>query len=179
LIQVQQDRFIHNWRKIKGDDNYPRYETIRPIFEREWTRFTTFLAVEKIGTPEPTRCEVSYINHLVQEKEWTNLGDLSRVFPFWAGRTNNGTPLQPATFSANFGVPMADGKGQLAVQVQPAVRRPDKKRVLQFTLSAKGRPASGTLGDILAWFDLGREMVVRSFCDLTTPEMHKLWGRKE
>ena len=43
LLQVQNDRFIHNWRKVGPADEYPHYETIRPIFLTEWTRFYGFL----------------------------------------------------------------------------------------------------------------------------------------
>src|SRR5437867_5043712 len=35
LIQVQTDRFIHNWRKMQGLEPYPRYEPIRDRFRSE------------------------------------------------------------------------------------------------------------------------------------------------
>ena len=43
LIQVQQDRFIHNWRKVDGEGTYPRYETLREKFAAEIREFMTFL----------------------------------------------------------------------------------------------------------------------------------------
>jgi hypothetical protein len=40
LIQVQRDHFIINWRKVRGDEIYPRYQSeMRPRFEREWNEF--------------------------------------------------------------------------------------------------------------------------------------------
>src|SRR5208337_4671804 len=43
LLQVQNDRFIHNWRKVGTAEAYPHYENIRPIFSQEWSRFHEFL----------------------------------------------------------------------------------------------------------------------------------------
>ncbi len=35
LVQVQQDRFVHNWRKVGTGDVYPRYERVREVFRNE------------------------------------------------------------------------------------------------------------------------------------------------
>ena len=43
LIQVQQDRFILNWRKLDTEEKYPRYSEIRENFEEEWARFEEFV----------------------------------------------------------------------------------------------------------------------------------------
>src|SRR5438132_13880540 len=40
LIQIQRDRFVINWRKVHGDEVYPRYDReMRPRFELEWGHF--------------------------------------------------------------------------------------------------------------------------------------------
>ena len=43
LIQLQADRFIHNWRKVTGKEEYPRYEAIRDEFIDRWDEFCMFL----------------------------------------------------------------------------------------------------------------------------------------
>ena len=68
LIQVQNDRFIHNWRKVGSTETYPHYETIRPIFEREWSRFIEFLAGQGVPPPQIRECEISYVNHVEKGK---------------------------------------------------------------------------------------------------------------
>ncbi len=35
LVQVQQDRFAHNWRKIGEGNEYPRYNHLRETFKNE------------------------------------------------------------------------------------------------------------------------------------------------
>ena len=49
LIQIQKDRFIHNWRKVGEGDKYPRYEPIRDTFRFELEAFRTVLAREQFG----------------------------------------------------------------------------------------------------------------------------------
>src|SRR2546422_7857982 len=46
LIQLQWDRFLHNWRK--AGDPYPRYPETKRIFAAEWDRFQTFLRSNNI-----------------------------------------------------------------------------------------------------------------------------------
>jgi len=61
LIQVQQDRFAHNWRKVGEEDSYPRYEYIRETFKTVLETFHQFLARERFGELIPNQCEVTYV----------------------------------------------------------------------------------------------------------------------
>ena len=38
LLQVQRDRFIHNWRKIGDGDQYPRFERMLETFEAGYAK---------------------------------------------------------------------------------------------------------------------------------------------
>lgn len=177
LIQVQHDRFIHNWRKFaEGEVEYPRYEAaIRPRFSREWQRFLAFLGEFGIESPQVARCEVSYINQLERGREWQEHQDIAEAI-----RTLNRDSSflsAPVTTRAQWTYKMPEGKGRLQVSLLPAIRHRDAKEIYQLSLIAKGPPASSESEDILGWFDLGREWIVRGFADLTTSKMHKLWKR--
>ncbi len=178
LLQVQKDRFIHNWRKVSGDEVYPRYEdAIRPAFEKEWPRFTEFLNDHGMGYPQVRRCEVTYVNHFEKGKEWESLHDLPDVlgvFSHLQAESELPSP-QNVGFSANY--PLPNEGGSLNVSLKQVLRHSDAKELLQFTLTAKGPPESSKTEDLLSWFDLGREWVVTSFADLTTPRMHSIWER--
>jgi uncharacterized protein (TIGR04255 family) len=177
LIQVQADQFIHNWRKATGADVYPRYETIRPRFEREWDRFCAFLAAHSLGSPEAQQCEVTYINHIERGQGWRNFADLADITPMWSSPSRGFLPApEVAVLSLQFVIP--ENQGRLHVTLQPAIRQADAREVLQLALTARGRPASSATQDILRWFDIGREWVVRGFTDFTSNKMHELWGRK-
>src|SRR5207249_7496357 len=76
FLQVQNDRFIHNWQKVAGDETYPRYESVRSEFVEEWVRFRQFLSEENLGTPEVDQCEVTYVNHIEYGMGWKAFAEL-------------------------------------------------------------------------------------------------------
>lgn len=177
LIQVQNDRFLHNWIKTGPGEKYPHYENIRPEFENEWVRFCEFLTAQHIPWPSMLQCEVTYVNHLERGKGWSNFADLQDVVSVWSGRTSGSFLPHADAVIFNIRFPMANSRGVLTVAMEPAIRRTDQKEVIQLRLTAQGRPESEKVDDILRWLDLGREWIVRGFTDFTTPKMHALWRR--
>jgi uncharacterized protein (TIGR04255 family) len=177
LIQVQRDRFIHNWRKI-GNASYPSYDKIKPRFETNWKTFCGFLVEEEIEVPSVLQCEVTYINHFEIGREWNSMADLIDVLPAWSGRLSDGFLPIPeiVQVGANFVIP--GNQGRLRVNLQPAVRLADRKQILQLTLTARGAPNGTDTSAILEWFDLGHEWVVRGFADFTSHKMHQIWRRR-
>lgn len=177
LIQVQHDRFIHNWRKTPGCGDYPHYEqVVRPAFKTEWERFCAFLEREHIGLPEVQQCEVQYINH-VDLDGWTSFADLVDALAEWPGTTDNGFLTSPESLAVNTSYLLPDNAGRLRIIIQPGVRNSDGSRIVQLSLVARGRPASSDTSEILKWFDLGREWIVRGFTDFTSTKMHQIWER--
>lgn len=177
LIQVQNDRFIHNWQKVSGDEVYPRYESVRSKFEQEWQRFCAFLKEENLAIPEVNQCEVTYVNHIEYEKGWKSFGELNKVITCWSG-SHSGTFLPaPEKVNLNVSYVLPNNRGRLHISLQPVIRARDAKEVLQLNLTARGAPASSETAEIFRWLDIGRQWVVEGFTDFTTKEMHKLWGR--
>jgi uncharacterized protein (TIGR04255 family) len=177
LIQIQKDRFIHNWRRVVGDEPYPRYPSLRGTMEDEWGRFCKFLDEEQIGQPQVNQCEVTYINHLEYDKGWKGYGNLNTVLRCWSGAGSNFLPeTESVTVHARYR--LRDKSGRLHISAEPVIRVRDGKEVLQLTLVARGAPKSSSHADVFAWLDMGREWVVRGFADFTTDQLQKMWGRK-
>lgn len=176
LIQVQQDRFIRNWRKVTGSEGYPSYEYLKPKFRADWLRFIDFLEREEIERPEVNQCDVTYINHIPVNAE--NLGEAHTVVRALSSSSGPFLP-DPEMAHINVRYVMGDKSGRLHVNLQPAVRLDDRRAILQLTLTARGTPNSSRLDDILAWFDLGHEWVVRGFTDFTKADMHASWERTQ
>lgn len=177
LIQLQRDRFLQNWRKVTGDEAYPRYRTLRPRFTEEWQNFCQFLQEQGLGAPDVNQCEVTYINHLETGRGWQSFGEVSKVVRAWSGSVVGDFLPEPEMVHLDVRYLMADKRGRLHVTLQPALRRTDMKLVLQLSLIARGRPHSSRLEDILDWFDTGHEWIVRGFADFTPATMHDIWGR--
>lgn len=177
LIQVQRDRFIRNWRKVGDGDIYPRYERLKPQFEHDWAVFCAFLREFELGSPEVNQCEVTYINHFEIGRELDAYGEAHKVIRLLSSEARSEFLPGPEIVRINTTYMMADKKGRLHVELQPVIRRHDAREMLQLTLTARGRPASSRPKDVLEWFDMGHEWIVRGFTDLTTEAMHRLWRR--
>jgi uncharacterized protein (TIGR04255 family) len=179
LLQVQKDRFIYNWRKVKGDEIYPRYESIKDKFKEEWLRFCAFLREENLGAPEVNQCEVTYVNHIDYNSGWEGYGELSKVIACWKGSYSGTFLPPPEKVNLNVSHLLPGKEGRLHISLEPVLRSRDAVEVLQLNLTARGAPSSSSVEDIFRWLDLGRSWVVRGFTDFTTENMHKkLWGRE-
>jgi uncharacterized protein (TIGR04255 family) len=73
---------------------------------------------------------------------------------------------------------LPDKKGHLLVNLKSAVRTEDKVNLFVLDLTARGNIESTEKSDILQWFDLAHEWIVRGFTDLTTPALHEIWGKE-
>jgi uncharacterized protein (TIGR04255 family) len=177
LIQVQRDRFIKNWRKTGEGDQYPHYERVREGFDHDFSGFAQFVTRNQLGTIRVSQCEVTYINHIVAGEGWETHADISKVFSIWRQPVSNYPGhAQDLTFRARFPIFDKGGgfSGRLYVTLQPVSRLSDGAPMFLLDLTARGQVGEGT-----DFFDLGREWIVRSFTALTTPTMHKIWGRRK
>ena len=183
LIQVQQDRFIRNWRKVQETDEYPRYELLRERFERDFTEFDRFIREEKLPEIVPNQCEVTYINHIDTGDDWRDVGRIDEVFTVWKETAFKEMDLVTETVRFQgrfrFGADQTstNAAGRLSVEVQPAFRTSDGKPILVMNLTARGAPKGPGLAEVLQFFDAGRAEIVRSFAGFTTKMMHDKWGR--
>ncbi len=176
LLQIQPDRFVHNWRKTGAQDHYPRYETIRDQFKREVRALVGFLNEQRLDGLSINQCEVTYVNHVdLDEPEFSRVEKL--VANWQPLRKSSFLPV-PEDLSLSWRFRMPDEAGRLHVFVQPAWDS-SGKRLWAFRLMARGRPTGEGLEGAFGFLDVGREWVVRGFADLTTGLMHRLWERTD
>ncbi len=178
LVQIQKDRFHYNWKKATGLEVYPQYDTCKPRFAREWERFSQFLTDEKLGQAEITQCEVTYVNHLDMGQGWSSYSELDKVFTGLSSLSDRKLLREPEHLSLNYVYVIPGKKGRLYIDVRPGIRREDGTQIIQLHITARGKPASNQLDDLLQWLDLGHEWIVNGFTDITTQYMHTIWGRK-
>jgi len=178
LVQIQNDRFIYNWRKEATAETYPHYEqSIKPAFIKEFRRFAAFVSSATKSTIEVRQCEVTYVNHFERGREWKSPADVSEIFNCWSIKRDEAFLPAPEDITFQIRYRLPEDSGRLYVALQPALRKRDGEEVLQMALTARGKPKGEDLDSALAWLDLGREWVVRGFADLTTKKMHDLWKR--
>ncbi|MEW6074323.1 MAG: TIGR04255 family protein [Planctomycetota bacterium] len=182
LLQLQQDRFLHNWRKVKSQPEYPRYAHLRQSFEEEVEALRRFAAHNGIGVVKPNQCEITYINHIVAGAHWREHWQAARVFRPLADADAGPFSARPEHVRWETAFVMREDDGEprrrLHVSVVSGFIQEGGAPMFAMTLTARGAPICDELTDIMGFLDLGHRWIVRSFADLTTEAMHAAWGRK-
>jgi uncharacterized protein (TIGR04255 family) len=180
IIQIQRDRFLQNWRKVRPTDEYPRYTKVKEDFQNHINKLSAFLTENKLGTIELEQQEITYINHIYRGLGWNSLGDMGKVFPDFCWRSGGRFLSDPEMFQWRTSFLLPDKSGRMHVTVQNALRRDDGLPVLLFELTVRGIGKNKAVGDMWGWFDIAREWIVRGFADLTGNEMHSsVWHRTQ
>lgn len=178
MMQIQNDRFIKNWRKGAANAEYPHYTpVIKPAFERDFKEFQTFVGDEKLGAIKITQCEVTYVSHIVPGENWAKRDEIEKIFTFWKQPLAHPYPGRAEDFACHARFPILGPNneriGRLHVDVHPAVSISDNKPMYAMNLTARGMYGSG-----IEFFDIGRRWIVKSFEHLTTEYMHAIWRKK-
>lgn len=181
LIQFQNDRLLHNWRKVGDQTNeYPRFETIIEKFEAELIALEGYMRA--IGKRPNQRLkinqgEITYINHIPCEgapgtacasSNWLSLFSIDAC--------------QFEDFNCTFRrrVLGEDGAPYARLSVQAAVGFvPQRGRVITLNLTFRGAPRGDTVEAAVAFLTVGRQMIVELFTQITTKEAHTAWGRSQ
>lgn len=180
LLQLQSDRLTHNWRKIRDGDVYPRYEYIRQKFESEYQKISHWLEAEELGRLVPTQAEVTYVNQIASGNSWMAHREADKVFSFLRPEGNDeGAALEGVDFQrryvlSNNGSPY----GRLHVSGCPILKLPEHLAGYKLDIVARGPPRDASLDGVLAFFDFGRDAIVKKFDQLTTSNLHDEWEKK-
>ena len=176
LVQIRSGALVRNWRAMPQNHIYPRYATIRPSFEVDYQIFEKFLDDFGLSPLEAWKCEVTYINHFLNGREWDDLSSLCRILPMLSPDRLSGlfNDLSHARFA--FGFQLPEDTGSLQVELLP-VLSPEGRQIMQLSLTAVGRPHGSDLASIVEWFDKGHYAVVKGFSQFTSVEIQEeYWG---
>lgn len=179
IIQVQRDRFLHNWKKVRPSDEYPRYRSVIKMFRERLASFASFLDEVGLGKIEPQQFEMTYVNHIPRGDALQSLNEVAKVFPDFGWRDNESRFLShPEAYHWRTSFALPDNTGRLHTTIRSAVRREDGEPILLFELTARGIGQDASEDSMWTWFDVAHEWIVRGFTDLTGNVMHKdVWKR--
>lgn len=174
LIQFQNDRLLHNWRKVGDRENkYPRFETMIDKFKDELERLQGYMNGLTPQTLVVNQCEVSYINQIIVDTE----EDLKASN--WLRFVTFGDKY-PDDFKVGFREIIRDEaekpQGRLICEAVNALNQSGQK-IIAFTLTVRGAPKEPKIGSALDFISKGRELIVSRFTELTTDYAHTKWGR--
>lgn len=181
LLQLQRDRFIHNWRRKEPSEEipYPRYEKIRDEFELRYKQFLKFLSNQNIPEPAVNQIEVTYVNLICcEDSDFSK--SMHEVFEFWNPDPQSSPLGEPESqkFVTTYLIKDDDKLiGRLSITSHTLIRN-DNKKFLRVDIIARGKPKDVSLNGILGFMNLGRSKIVSGFDSLTTEKMHKIWGKE-
>lgn len=179
IVQVQKDRFLHNWKKVRESDDYPRFTTVIGLFRDRLATFEGFLRSVDLGDLRPTQYELTYVNHIPQGQGWETMADFGALVPGLAtSRSKTGflPDMESCNLRAAYLLPERHGRLHATIRTATAVE--DKKPVVVLELTARGFPGTADRDGMWRWFDLAHEWIVRGFSDLTSPEVQKAQWRR-
>ena len=180
LLQLQGDRFIANWRRLRDEDEYPRYPHVRRYFDEAFASFRSFVKKEGLGEIVLVQYEVVYLNQILAGEGWERLGQIKDVLSFWGDQYVEPPLMEPeaASVALQYSIPNGpDPTGRLYVDVRPSLRHSDQRPLFAVNLTARMLAQSDDDMTQLPGLDIGREHIVRAFAALTSSEMHEIWGR--
>jgi uncharacterized protein (TIGR04255 family) len=180
LVQIQRDWLACNWKRGEPEDQYPRYPSNRDFFIDTWRKLEEFVKEKGLPVPVASQCELSYINQIVPEGIWDNLGQVDRIVRS-VTRAGEYLPEPEDIQTANRYRIKRDGKdiGRLYVAGTPVVNQGDPTEKFQLQLVARGAPLGEGEAGMLDFFDLAHEWIVNGFAAVTTEAaQNELWERK-
>jgi uncharacterized protein (TIGR04255 family) len=179
ILQLQRDRLLHNWKKNKPTDAYPRYPVVIGQFKKYAVLFEKFLKQHNLGAIDPLQYEMTYVNHIPNGEGWTDLRELGAVFRDYQSQGQKDRflpPIEHVNLRSTFVLP--ERKARLHISIRDGKRQEDAQSVLLFELTARGFPGDQSPDAMWQWFDTAREWIVKGFTDLTAADIQrKVWRR--
>jgi len=161
---------------------YPRYELLRTKFASEVDKLSALLQKEGVGQIRPNQCEVTYINTITSTGRQNPHHNFARITPLWTGNLSEPYLPNPETTMIQTKYVLRKGEvpyGRVYVTFTPAYLATDYSPVVQLEVTTRGRPDQESIEAAFALLDEERDVVVRTFTAVTTPSMHKEWGRTD
>ncbi len=178
LIQVQQDRFIFNWKRASDSDSYPSYDVVIERFETQLAGFCAFCREVGVGELSFRQFELIYVNHIMDSNGLAATG-LTELFV--DHKRASGKRFLPSPEGINWTsvYELPGNAGRLQILAQSAFRLPSKEKLVRLDIAARGLSADKTDEGRRAWFDLAHDWITHGFADVTNPDLHseKYWQR--
>lgn len=168
LIQLQDDRFLFNWKRVSAE-SYPSYQQVIAGFRTQWARYKGFLADQNLGEPNITQLEMTYFNF------WP-AGDASFLRDHLRAPGDRFLPKSDAVNLKSL-YTLPEGAGRLHIAAATARNVASGEKGIRMEITARGLPRDSSPNGCDAWFDLAHHWITHGFADATTPDAHKTWVR--
>ncbi|MFW6155114.1 MAG: TIGR04255 family protein [Planctomycetota bacterium] len=180
MVQVQNCRLDYNWI-ARPEQAYPRYRTVRPEFDESLEAFRQFVSKYSLGALTPNQWEVAYVNHILKGTVWNDPQDWPEVLRSLPGLAAGPQRTKLESFGGHWHYEIEPQVGRLHVEIQHSVvEEPAKEEALVMKLTARGPidAKEDPNGAIDRGLNLGHDVIVSAFRDVTSPQAHQYWNRE-
>jgi len=176
MIQIQDSRFILNWRK-QTDQGYPTYQKLLFEFVALFNKFAKFAPEAGLGIVEPNVWELTYVNHIPRGDLWNSVSDFSKIVPgLSAVNVSSSSILE--TMGADWRYMLPNERGRLYATVRH-IRVVDKaSEAMLIQLVARGGINPEKQQSLAEGLELGHEATARCFAALTSSAAQASWGKE-
>lgn len=174
VIQIQDDRFILNWRQHDGY-TYPRHEKLAAKLFEEFSTFRDVLARNEITEVQVDQIEITNVNHIE-----ANAQPVEQVFDnIMSNSQLNASPIE--AFSCNIQQSFSyNGKelGRIYTVLEKSKRRIDFEDMYAIKITARAHPFANPDSELKSLFSALRTSINGVFDSVTTTKFQKSWGRE-
>lgn len=180
MIQLQNCRLHYNWIGQPGQE-YPRYAIVRPQFDEVFREFRELILDLRLAKLTPNQWEVTYVNHMPKGTVWGEPEEWPVLFESLPGLAvaPRGTRLEG--FGGHWHFEIEPQRGRLHVELEHAcVGDNDREEALVMKLTARGPIAKDAEPEVAIdeGLNLGHDVIVTSFVDLTSRRAQDYWNRE-
>lgn len=172
LIQLQEGRFLFNWRKIEDSGSvYPKFDAVFGEFMQNWKTYSDILSTYNAKITI-NQLELTYVDHIPFSEFNTDHWMLSDILTLFGKE-----PLLESIDNANFGfsIPIEQLSGHLHISGHSGIRNIDKKAILALDSTARGL-INGKTSTIEAWFTEAHDVIDNAFFNIISEKAKKIWG---
>lgn len=181
VVQVQPDRFALNWKRPDESAPYPRYRAVRERFQDLYGKFIAAADNQLLEENPPSWCATTYANEIAHPDSTDPLhGPIDDILNFIHRPDSDVLPTVEDTWIRQRRLLRDEGdqpRGRLYIEARPTLTSPPESIPgYRLSLRVVAQPRETSDEGVLDCQDESRDLIVRSFKDITTPKMHVLWG---
>jgi uncharacterized protein (TIGR04255 family) len=177
MIQIQDTRFIFNWRKRVGD--YPSFSELSSHFDSRFRQFADYVRSTGSGELALNQWEMTYVDHIPAGTLWQSPSDWKSIVPSIDSPTGCKDQVLD-TFRCHWALDLSGAcQGKLHIEIRHAkLLAMTGPELLVINTTARGPIPESLKGDYRPCFDFAHQHLVRAFDGMTSERAHEFWKRR-
>ena len=145
-------------------------------FEARYEQFNDFLEKVGVGRPSCRQLELTYVNHITEANGLSEILQRNGLVDQTRTKTDKRFLPEPDEFNWRTSYRLPNGWGRLHVVATSANLKSTGEKIVRLDLMVRGIPDNPKTRR-REWFDLGHKWITNGFTDITSKQLHKIWGR--